>query len=228
MPEPTINLQKALELWVDFGTQYWDDQRNQIQDHSGYGRHATASGGPTIGVDGPDDFEATSFDGSDDNFDVGDPVAVSGPQTVATLVRYRSRGNQYWLGNDDGSSGWRIWVNAFDGRASVSFWDGNGDSVVLPTTGVRTPTDRFVWHILHWDGETLSFIWGDDARGGTFVENSTSVSTHTVGADAMQIGDSAGSHLDGDCAIVGRWSRALSWSEMQYLNRLTAPRRANL
>lgn len=221
-----INLQKDLEVWYDFDSRYWDAQRDLIQDRSGYGRHAEASGGPTIGVEGPNDFEAASFDGSDDGFNVGDKLNESNNQTNFALVKVDNHDDNYNVANNfDGSFGEGFWIRIEDdGVVRWSLKDGDNSNIY----NLSPEMDFTQWRtIIGMFRESTSYLIIDGELVGTETADDSNLKK---GESNVHIGiePNDSDPLDGSIATFARWYRPLSWAEIQYLNNLTAPRRAML
>jgi len=219
---PTIDLQRGLEVWYDLSSKYFDSQNNRMQDKSGYGRHAEASGGLTVGVEGPDSFEATSFDGSDDVFGTGDSLAVSGAQTVFAIAKMDvlDGGRHIIVGNDDGTNGYALRTKS---NNDLNFYIRGSTNSVVSWSGVETN----VWYriLAYHDGMTTFLVVDGDLK-----TTDDTLSGQNTGDDNTQIGNYPRNDHDfqGDIAAVARWSRALSWSEIQYLTDFTGPRRGTL
>lgn len=219
MTNQTINLSKGLEALYYLDPDYYDGQRGVIQDQSGYGRHASASGGPTIGVEGPNDFEATSFDGSDDRMDLNQTLDNSGEQTVAVLVD----GDEGAIfGAKSSNDGWLL--SAGFGKVIYNLRDEGGNDTKVQYDLSAPIGLRFFAGT--YDGEVMK-IYDDDAN----VADTTALSSHSVASVNAAVGATANgsdSTFDGKIIFAGKWSRTLSDSEIAYLNRLTAPRRAQI
>lgn len=206
-----INLRKDLEAMYYFGSEQFDSQRNILRDQSGYGRHAEANGGPTVGVEGPNDFEATSFDGSDDrfifptlSFDDGDDW------TIAFFARgYNNVSNP--VISDDGFAN-MISVTTHD-EIDIEFDDNNGR-----THSLADVTDLISVRV---SGDSYNVL------NPVSVYQESGVNTKIK---FTQIGESHNKNrnFNGNIIFVGVWSRALSDAEIQYLNNLTAPVRSQL
>lgn len=218
----TINLRKDLEALYYFGTEQFDPQRNVLRDQSGYGRHTTASGGPSVGVNGPNDFEATSFDGTDDKFTLDNTLDYSGPRTTAILYKSRTTDTSNYSdvvgvsGGGGGGNGYRF-RRGRDLKFKYVFQTANVGTKVSAT--IDAPVNEWTLVVGMWDGDKIVLQNEDDM-------SSTSVSGHTTGSEnEFYI---ANTREQMDIALVARWFRTLSDTEIQHLNRLTAPRRATL
>lgn len=223
MSKPTINLNDGLQCLYYFDEQNFDNQRNQIRDHSGYARHAEASGGPTIGVEGPNDFGATSFDGSDDYFQteiVADDFTPTASLTFLSKqnVRGPDAGNaQIHLTTEPGNNNddWGILENKFN--YGLVFDDYNGD----PNLSLGDPSE-FAVYTLNFDSAGIRAY-----RNGQLVgERSTQLSVSTP-SQALYVGDT-GEPLDGSMSFVAVWNRTLNRGEIEHLASMTAPRRSQL
>lgn len=221
MPEPAIDLTRGLELWVDLAPRYWDAQRNQIMDKSGYGRHPEASGGPTVGVEGPDDFEAVSFDGTDDEFNFAGHQLFTQNHTFFAIVKV-----------DDKNVGdvQRIVESAVGVDTRLSEYQGNWRLGLVDSgsneTAATISAEADVWTRLvgTYDGTNIRLFDGTTTAIATWSSSmrDRSGDNNSIGYD----GTNDGRYLQGDIAVVGAWSRVLTWAEVQHLSRVTAPRRA--
>jgi hypothetical protein len=226
MPNPTIDLQRDCELFVDFDTDYFNSQRNKILDRSGNGRNPEASGGPTLGAQGPDNFEAASFDGADDRFENDEPIAVQGSETLFVIVRpdsFTSGNLQFIAGNLNTSADTGAGLLFFEDKVEYDLRDGTNSPV--PVSQSDTQAGQFFFLTGRFDGTQIELF-----RDGDLVD-SNSVTTKSVGTSNFKISRKPGTttaELDGEIVTVAKWSRALSDAEIEYLNRLTEPRRAQL
>jgi hypothetical protein len=224
MPNPTIDLQRDCELFVDFDSDYFDSQRNKILDRSGNGRHPEASGGPTLGGNGPDNFEAASFDGSDDFFD-SNTTANANEQTVMALVSLDAKNAQRSpiIAGDEGtfSTGFGLRQDDSD-NISYFIFDGGGSFIEIATPDYNV--NEFVFAVGVFDGSEIRLIIDGD------VKDSEPVTSYRQASRSTKIGTNGttSSFLSGDIAFTARWSRVLNDAEIEYLNRLTEPRRAQL
>lgn len=224
MPDPTIDLQRGLEVQYDFSTRYWDNQKNHIRDKSGYGRHAVASGGPSIGVSGPGEFEAASLDGGDDHFQLTNALFTHGePFTVYGLTAPDDISGTLFGMHENTS--WHLKYEAPNDRWRLTWRDGSQE---YSTMGVSAVPGEFQPVFVQWDGtENLRLFRGtedsDDAVEPNNLEDD---------GDNNHIGNyetSSGlesSWFAGDIASFGVWSRELSHSERAFLSSVTGPRRS--
>jgi hypothetical protein len=223
MTQRTINLYDGLEALYYFDSDYFDGTTGKIKDKSGHGRHATAQGGPTVGVNGPNDFEAASFDGNDDEFDVGDPLnVVDSSLSVCVLLNPVLDGTYSVMLVNGGN---RVNFRFRDSNEIELDIEGDSGNVAqIQSSSVVADTWQTVTGV--YDGE-LSRLFVDEALVGT---SSVASGYANDATENMHIGGkpSQGDNLPADVAFVGFWSRALSDSEIAYLNRLTAPRRTQL
>jgi len=219
-----LNLSKGLEALYTFDAPDFDSQRNHMRDRSGHGHHAVASGGPTLGVESPVG-EAASFDGSDDYFDTGDPLAAE-EQTVFAVVNFDDLNDRVVAGTSrlsaDGDDGYQIWAK---GGTRLIFQIADG--VDGSNTQASWSTDRtgeWLRLVGRWTGEEVQLI----ANGE--LKDSKPETTHTQADTNTKIGVRQGDDLNykGDIAVFGRWSRSLTWSEIQEINRMTARRVSRL
>lgn len=220
-----INLTKDLEALYYFDEQNFDSQRNLLRDHSGYGRHATASGGPTVGVEGPNDFGATGFDGSDDQF-VADS-GLGGNKYEVSISWVRNIPENDIQNNDLGFFENGLVLNYRNVGSNVvlesTAQDGNDDiklnpdwfSAPEPYTGWQS--EHFVFGNGVWKWYVGNTLWQTRGMSGPLYDSSI-----------INIGNKSPEYFSGDIAFFGSWSRALADAEIAQLNRLTAPRRAQL
>jgi hypothetical protein len=238
MPRPTIDLQRDCELWCDFDTDYFDSQRNKILDRSGNGRHPVAEGGPTLGVNGPDNFEAASFDGNDDKFVLEDNGTFGITDKVSLLITIKvpkapfgaGAANKGLIGKGNGgqlfgssTEGIYLGINRFDNTLQLV------SAGSLGRTTHVIEGDKFVTVVCvvnATNGVQSISVGGENVSKS--VGGIDSLSTDK-GAAIGNIKSSAGNReVAADIAQAGIWSRVLSDAEIEYLNRLTEPRRAQL
>jgi len=207
------SLRRDVELLATFDNDHTDAANGVVKDFSGKQRHLQASGGPTYGQSSPVG-EAVGFDGTDDFFDVGDPLAAQ-EQTLFAIVSTDTSGtNQDLINVDDGSNGYRLRFSLND-LWSFRIRDGSGNGVAVNTPVVGT--SQFNRIIAVYDGDSVRIF-----RNGV-LEDKSSVSTHNQAVEDVQIGASfnGSNPFSGRVAAVARWSRALSDSEIEELNRMT-------
>jgi hypothetical protein len=237
MPNPTIDLQRDCELWCDFDTDYFDSQRNKILDRSGNGRNPEASGGPTLGVNGPDSFEAASFDGSDDFFDttitgLADATGI----TLHTIVKINSpvpASEDYALvfipeTDSFGVISFKISEQFGDFEPTIILGDGD-DLIICSALGI--PVGEYVGLTARIDvGGDVTVLNNNDDSAGAEGNNKDISQLGPIGSN-VDIGSGAvrgDGFLDGNVVFSAIWSRVLNDAEIEYLNRLTEPRRAQL
>lgn len=217
MTERAINLYDGLEALYYFDSSYFDGTANEVKDKSGYNKHAQARGAPTIGVSGPQSFEAASFDGSDDGFETD----FFKPESEFTItIRYKISQhkdfNRLW---DNGGS-----VNFYltnEGGLRIFIWD-DADTRYQMSGGI-IDTGKWYNSTLLWDGadvhlyvnnELISTI---DGFGDTVQETNQVV--------FLGMNSNISNYLNGSMVYSGWWSRALNYSELTFLNNMTSPRR---
>jgi len=223
MTQRTINLYDGLEALYYFDPTYYDGTAGEIKDKSGNGRHAVASGGPTVGVEGPDDFEATSFDGTDDsfNFDATKPVE----QTLfavfkATDANANTSKDRGWvIGGQTSSSGSALGFNTTE---ELTFQTSSINDTNIKAA-IPAQQDRWYAVVGRFDGTNLSIV----NQNGEVGTNTQSADYQKFSGDRLYIGkrNSSFGWFGGQIAAAGKWSRALSDAEAQHLTNLTAPRR---
>lgn len=227
----SINLNKGLEALYYFDEQNFDNQTNQLQDYSGYGRHAVARGGPTVGVNGPDDFEAASFDGIDDYFSNNSVRAGQKEMTLTMLIKFDRANKQSPFSSDINIApgivlntangdlfGLRVWNND-GGRydAEVEFFDRFNEYFLLTHRFGAKPSQFDTFFDDQLKPEVSTGDIGDNELRVPFNELN-------IGAQNQQTSNP----LSGEVAFTALWRRALSYAEIEQLNRMTAPRRAQL
>lgn len=224
MPNQAIDLQRGLQVWYDFDPRYYDNQRGVLADKSGYGRTAVANGGPTVGVEGPDSFEATGFDGSDDTFTHPNINISDGDEFTLVAKVHPASGEGHGIFNsgrgytkaglslENVSGGLRPLYVTYD---SNSTYTGPViDADVWSTVGLSFRNQKIVMSVSQGDySETVSF---DSADG-----DDTKLRLEEIGTDAGGQG-----YINGQMAVAAVWSRGLTIPEFGYLNNLTAPLRS--
>jgi hypothetical protein len=223
MPNPTIDLQRDCELWCDFDTDYFDSQRNKILDRSGNGRNPEASGGPTLGANGPDNFEAASFDGSDDFFSLDTPLAISGSHSFFLLIG--GNASEKVISNRPAESeGFRVQASTSSQKVTFSFFDSGGNVKEVDFNDYQSDSPAGIYGEFNSSESEIRLIVNNVNAGTTSAVGQTlGTRDFTIGATGSKI-----ANLDGKISTVARWSRTLSDAEITYLNRLTKPRRAQL
>jgi hypothetical protein len=220
MTQQSISILKDCELWCDFDSQYVDAQRGIVRDRSGHGRHPVAEGGPTFGVNGPDSFEAVSLDGSDDLFVVDDSINVDNGETLFVIVKPDVLPDgelQPILSNININNGSRLTFFQDKVEYTVPQASGNASKNFVNTNEYITVCGRF-------DGSTATlFVDGEQADS---VDCPAILDSSTKTRIATNV--SRDKFLTGNITFAVKWSRALSVAEIDYLNRLTAPRRSNV
>jgi len=214
MVTPTIDLRRGLEALYYFDERYFDNGANELKDRSGKRNHATASGGPTIGVDALRSFDAASFDGTDDEFDIGDPLS-SDAETRAALVNTNiaDQDDDYHF-FDDGTRYLRHNRN--------SSWEYKAENEDGTTQQIQKDygADRWALVVGTYDTLEISLI----VNGEVIARQDAN---WKLPSSNVRIGNGYfGKNFDGEIAFAAKWSRELRQAEIEYLNRLTGPRRA--
>jgi len=224
MSEPTIDLQRGLEVWYDFDIDYFNGQRNKVEDKSGHGRSGDVNGGPTVGVPGPAGYQATSFDGSDDYVSTQQQILEDNPYTMAILVNADSSttNNTLMAQHREGNSGTRI-RGGSDGQWAFIHYTDSGDVSVI-SAGPRAVSQ---WDLLTltWDGSEVRFAVNGD------VTEIREAASYNPRLQPLWVGgnDSANIRpISADVAFAAAWTRSLSDTEIHYLAALSAPRRVQL
>jgi len=212
----TISLYDGLEALYYFGTDYFDG--TAISDRSGYGRHATASGGITFSDTGYRGFGSATEDGTDDQLDISDPLAADA-QTVVVLFKPTNLNGseQVLIDTDDGTNGYALLINSNDNLE----WGVRDGSGTLQTVTASLSQDEYVFGVGLFSGATLRLAT-DTSLAGT-----QSVSGHNQADDNARIAAdiSGASHFAGEIGLLARWSRELTDAEWEETTRLTAPLR---
>jgi hypothetical protein len=221
MPNPTIDLQRDCELFVDFDSDYFDSQRNKILDRSGNGRHPEAQGGPTLGANGPDGFEAVSFDGSDDRFSL-DNSTLAGTESSGYTISFSINITQDVSGFPD------IITAAQAGQPRIETTPGEElQMFVADTTGGAQNSGR-----ISFSGfGTFSAVMRPEGFISLTLNGGETVETNDFGEDiepVTGISDLNQDTVSMEMSFFILHSRALNDAEIDYLNRLTEPRRAQL
>lgn len=207
MTNRTINLYDGLEALYYFDTDYWDGGANEISDVSGNERHATASGGPTVGANGPKDFEAASFDGTDDYFDPPNDMSVLGQEFTVFAIHDFSG----WIfDSDDGSGGYSLKGDSFAVRD-----DNSNNNAVTVSNATNVIVGRF-------DNGTLMCTNGDEKN----VKKAGITASQTVQDATIGVNNNFQFISDGIISVYACWTRTLNDAEVDALTRLTAPRRS--
>lgn len=226
-----INLQDGLEAWYEFDSNYFDSQRNVIEDQSGYGRYAEASGGPTVGVNGPNDFEAASFDGSDDEFN-GQRLGIDVPNksfAVTSIFRAEAGDDRSGLAMA-GSNADVYGLQADIHVENLQFGVNDGSNDVRVKTDINYNTWYVATGVLDATQNECRLYLDSELRGtegGLSNVNDINEDPFNIGA-AQRLTGASNVNYKGDVAMVAVHSRVLSDAEIEYLNDLTAPRRQML
>ena len=220
----TINLQKGLEALYYFDEKYLDQNDDSIGDHSGKGRRAEASGGPTVGVPGPNDFQAASFDGIDDVIKLSDstgmPSSDNEPVTFAVRIKtYADDGANEYFFSSQGSGGFQNNTYSLVFDANI-FGITGGDNDDYTRLRGEYNTEEWFDFVGIYDGEEFRIYFD-----GVFIDRTDVDVTLQDGNPDYTIKSENHSY---DLAYACVWSRAISYEEIQTLNRMTAPRRAQI
>ncbi len=227
MTQRAINLYDGLEALYYFDPTYYDGTTGEIKDKSGHERHASAEGGPTIGVNGPNEFEATNFDRSDDRFIVGSDAKISpddAPVTLFASFKSDSNATSQTVINASADNDKRQSLGVNGNNSEVNYGLHNtGEVTRIPNSVTDSREWNQVTAVLESDKNPVLYYKGerfDNNNGDLYAGNN----------DTIVIGEGAGNnrHFGGKIAVIAGWSRALSDAERAYLDRLTAPRRAQL
>jgi len=188
---------------TDRGITY-DAGANEAIDRSGRGNHATYQNGVTVGVEGDPsrDFGAAAFDASSNQFaDVGDPLAVDGPQAVAAVLKI-----------DVLDASFRdVVINSLNGTGFIFGLTSNDDfgfrihdntnTRVASVTEVNT--DTYFSSVGFFDGEQVGIYKGDKLRDTSAVSSVAPSTGSSLGIGANTALRT--SRFDGEIAAVGRY-----------------------
>lgn len=217
----TINLRDGLEVLYYFGEQDFDPQRNQLQDHSGYGRHASTSGSVSVGVNGPNGFESADFTPSSNDGIFAKTTQFSDRFTVAVEANVNSsnlwaKDNALWM---NGNNSWEVQPTS---QGSLQWvLDTTNSSVGL---NADIATDEYQNNIFRYDGSTAQAILDGDVIKQSGITGNINLND----TSAFSLCGGANENLAAKVSYFAVWSRALSEAEIAQLNDLTAPRRSQL
>lgn len=232
MTKPSIELRRGLEALFYMDERYWDGTKNELKDRSGKRNHASATGGPTVGVQGPREYDAAYFDGTDDLFSFADDETHSGLTEFSIFVVFKidvlpsTAGRNYELIRRTVND------NAFDLKIHENGdrleWHVNaGGTWNTVETSAAMETERWYYATaLYEDPEmTLRVAGGVDETlaktHSTGGEVTSSTSTVKIGSDGT-----AG-YTEGWIAVASYWSeKSLSETEIKALLNASGPRRA--
>ena len=219
MTNQTIDLSKDLEVWSSFGVEYYDNQRNRIQDKSGYGRHGYIEGGATVGVEGYRGFGGISFDDGGHNvrYDPGANVVEDAPFSAALWCKFDNDNNprEIFGSVDVTNSGWAIVAELGGTRIQIRI-GGQGTEYVQE---VKPGEWRFTG--FSYDGDTMIVT---STQNQSSTDKFSGFTLH--GSDLELAG--VGRQFYGDAALAAVWNRALTAQELRFVRGLTAPRRSLL
>lgn len=207
-----INLQKDLEVMYAPSPQTFHNGRNQLMDLSGYGRHATASGGPTISDDGPDDFGQIDTNGIDADLQHSN-IEISGSWTVAFLIRQSTSWSNYEYITDPTYEQYEQGVIYFNQNGTLVYSDQGGFGSL--------PEKKWGLGVIRHDGSGT-------ACGHILYDDVVDTDTRQLSDDTtLRISSIFGGQtetraFEGQMAYFGTWSRFVSFAEIGLLNDLTA------
>lgn len=194
-PLPTRGL---LGAWF-FDQRFYDSGRNRVTPLNPVGSFVELRNGVTVGTAGDPsrEFGAAAFDDASNQYaDVGNSLAVDGPQAVVAIAKVDDSNNNYALASSrDGSNGFRLtW---FPPKFAFEITDGSGNQVT--TKSDSKDPDTFYTLLGFYDGSSVG-IYVDAVLEGT-----ASVSSITPSDVVFQIAQSPAYYLDGEIAAVGRY-----------------------
>jgi hypothetical protein len=219
MTQQTIDILKDCELWCDFDTAFIDEQRGIVRDRSGHGRHPVAEGGPTFGANGPDSFEAVSLDGVDDYFDLPEKILIpdGNEWSVVCFSNPKDDNTSRGIITSKGNASTLSYDTKND---NIRFTEADFDIINMGVTEDISVSNRVT---VTCDGTQFNaFV------NGRFEDRVQSANTTKLVVNEIARRASGPSHYNGNTSFLGVWNRELSNAEIDYLNRLTAPRRAQL
>jgi hypothetical protein len=224
----TINLRDGLEALYYFGENDFDPQRNQLQDHSGYGRHATANGSPTVGVNGPNDFEAANFSGgnSGDYFAVPSGFIDVDDFSISCLIKapLSADGSGTSILNTDNVDSDHLQLR-YTANGSIKFGIGESGVKFDVTSTQGYHDDEYHTITAVREGNEIRLYIDSNLVNSNSNSNIGSVSNNNPYIGAKRDGSK---NFSGEMAFVMYHTRAVSYSEIERINDLTAPRRSQL
>jgi len=188
---------------TDRGITY-DAGANEAIDRSGRGNHAEYRNGVTVGTAGDPsrDFGAARFDaGSNQSADVGDPLAVDGPQAIVLICKpdVLDGNARFTFSNGEfNGTGLFLGVTNID-QFRFSIPDGQGNPQVVDVTD--TQANEYVSLVGFFDGSQIGVYADGSLRDTRAVTSVTSGSANaTIGSDADE-----GLNWEGEIAAVARY-----------------------
>lgn len=213
-----IDLQKGLEALYTFDNADTDGQRNRLLDRSGNGNHGDLNGGVTTGTNSKVG-EAYSFDGSDDNVTSSNFQGwvnnLNDEFSVFVLFKVNSLSSTSGVLNS-GQGPLSIGVET-DGsiRCAVNYTDAGNDFYADGSVSTAEWVTASVVSSIS-EGSIIT------RQGNDVINLRTPNGTNYVKKDYITMGaDAFGNNLSGNIAAAGFWTKALSKSEIEQLNRQT-------
>jgi len=217
------SLRRDLELLATFDSDHTDAANGVVKDFSGKERHLQASGGPTYGQSSPVG-EAVAFDGTDDLFKptgLEDGVFKDESFTNATLARYTGPddSNRERIYSQLRSTGDRLEFNNVVKEVKYLGFDRDSNIFIMSAS-----IDLRQWGLVvsQYDAENdVHRVFANEEVGE--IRTGIGHETATGGNADYHLG----ANFDGtstssiDVAFNARWSRFLSVSEIEELNRMT-------
>jgi len=235
MTKPTIDLQRGLDLWIDAAERYYDSQRGELEDQSGYGRHGEVKGGTTVGVAGPRDLGAVDFPAMNSDFirtgyptdyypDEFSAFIFAAPEETDTHTGQQNVFNHGSAYHSGGAWSVHAFYNDNSDCVSARVYDESTDS----TVEVRV-NDHPYWRpaILEYVANeyvALHTPEGTDAAAIDFTPDYSGTPTVDIGARS----DYSGHGYVGKFAAAAAWSRTLNRGEREYLFSMTGVRRSRI
>ena len=230
----TINLRDGLEALYYFGEQDFKPQRNLLQDHSGYGRHASTNGSITFGNEGRNNFASANFTPSSNDqlvTPLSDFTGVT-EMTLAAHVDVDSGNDAVIFSNAGGNDNSGFEVTVEDAGNNLIFQYYNDDGTVQftrdlsyfgggPTFVFITVSPNSIRYMTINDGEIL-------VRAKSNGYDSIALDNNEDKNLRISGNPNSSDFLSGNISFAGVWFRVLSIAELREIIRLTARRRAQL
>ena len=229
MRQPTIQLAKDNEVWYELDERWFDGAASELKDRSGNRVTASASGGPTVGVNGIAGFDATSFDGDDDEFNFGvsgsDSFVHEPEFTIFIVFKNVGQTGGVWGTYDDGY-GQRVRMSDTSIDFEMRISDATSRSESIPSHDEKyhhlivrykeQSDEKSILTVADRDNESIDIENDDDSKyRGNSLGTSPTLGASRTGND----------HGESDIAMFGYWTRYLNETEVDFLHSLSAPRR---
>jgi hypothetical protein len=169
-------------------------------------------------VNGPDNFEAASFDGNDDKFSLSDRFDIPDgePWSIFTIAKPVDGFNRVPVVSQGNEPTLRYVTDT----NKIEFLENDFDTVGV---NIRPIGGEFNTLVFSCDGATFNVFLNGEFEGSTPSISTTKLRINHIGARA-----DSGVFGNIDMATIGVWNREFNDAEIEYLDRLTEPRRAQL